>query len=267
MEENRGLNNQAERVVPNEMMPGFVAAESEIKEEKAEKPRTEEPTRPSEGLGTEMDDNNNKSCDKRKKCCIGHLVFDAIMAAAVIALFILHFCGNKQPSYPPASTAKAGNGDIIYVNIDTINEKYEMVSLLTDSIDAEKQRQTVIFQNRQKALENKLANYQRNLQTGQLTAQQAQYAEQGLQQENAQLQSDYAAALESLEARYAAALSQIADSLKSACARVNQRHNASFVMSYGGGGQIICADPTKDVTNEVLDDLNKPFKKKKKGGK
>lgn len=206
--------------------------------------------------------------DKKKKCNAGRLIFDILMAAAVITLFILHFCGGKDKT-PVAEVdpALAGNGDIVYVNIDSINNNYEMVSLLTDSIDAEKQKQTVLFQNRQKALENKLANYQRNMQSGQLTQQQAMYAEQNLQQESAQLQNDYQSALESLEARYTAALSQIADSLKAACTRVNKKHNASFVITYGAGSQLIIADPTKDITQEVLDDLNKPFGKKKKGGK
>ena len=162
--------------------------------------------------------------------------------------------------------SQAGTGEVLYVNIDTINSQYEMVSLLTDSIDAERQRQTVLFQNRQKALENKLANYQRNMQSGSLTPQQAQYAEQSLQQESAQLQNDYSVALESLESRYAAALSQISDSLTAAVKRANAYHNASFVVSYGAGGPVIVADPTKDITQEVLEDLNKPFKKKK-GGK
>ena len=102
------------------------------------------------------------------------------------------------------------------------------------------------------------------MQAGQLTAQQAQYAEQSLQQESTQLQNDYSVALESLEARYTAALNQIADSLRAAVVRANARHNASFVISYGAGGQVIVADPSKDITQEVLDDLNKPFKKKRK---
>lgn len=206
--------------------------------------------------------------EKKKKCHVGRLLFDILMAAAVITLFILHFCGGKgDVAAPVADPATAGNGDIMYVNIDSINSNYEMVDLLTDSIDAEKQRQTVLFQNRQKALEQKLANYQRNMQSGSLNQQQAMYAEQSLQEENIKLQNDYQTALESLEARYTAALSQIADSLKAACTRVNKKHNASFVITYGAGSQLIIADPTKDITQEVLDDLNKPFGKKKKGGK
>ncbi len=202
---------------------------------------------------------------KKCKCgCKAGIICHVVTLAAIVALFILHFTGGKKPNNAVAVNVTPGNGDIVYVNIDSINTGYEMVSLLTDSIEAEKQKQAVNFQNRQKKLETKFANYQHNVQTGQLTAQQAQYAEASLQQESQALQSDYAQAVESLEARYAAAMSQIADSLKAAALRVNAKYNASFVFSYGNGGQMICADPTKDITAEVLDELNKPFKKKKR---
>ncbi len=207
-----------------------------------------------------------KSCHTKKcKCgCKVGFICHVVTLSAVIVLFILHFTGGKKSNGAAAVNVTPGNGDIVYVNIDSINTGYEMVSLLTDSIEAEKQKQAVLFQNRQKALETKLANYQRNVQTGQLTAQQAQYAEASLQQESQALQNDYAQAVESLEARYTAAMSQIQDSLTAATLRVNAKYNASFVFSYGNGGQMICADPTKDITAEVLDELNKPFKKKKK---
>lgn len=207
-----------------------------------------------------------KTCSAKKcKCsCKVSIACHIVTLAAVIVLFILHFTGGKKPSSAAAVNVTPGNGDVVYVNIDSINTGYEMVSLLTDSIEAEKQKQAILFQNRQKALETKLANYQRNVQTGQLTARQAQYAEASLQQESQTLQNDYAQAVESLEARYTAAMSQIADSLKAAAQRVNAKYNASFVFSYSNGGQMICADPTKDITAEVLDELNKPFKKKKK---
>ena len=269
MEERREMNDPVESVVPDELMPGMVAAEDQKKPEaNATKDTVEQPAPDSEEKPFPGPNDGKSACDKKKKCChLGHLIFDLLLLAAVITLFILHFTGNKRMMSPVVTDpSQAGTGEVLYVNIDTINSQYEMVSLLTDSIDAERQRQTVLFQNRQKALENKLANYQRNMQSGSLTPQQAQYAEQSLQQESAQLQNDYSVALESLESRYAAALSQISDSLTAAVKRANAYHNASFVVSYGAGGPVIVADPTNDITQEVLEDLNKPFKKKK-GGK
>ncbi|MCR4681281.1 MAG: OmpH family outer membrane protein [Bacteroidales bacterium] len=266
MEENRKMDKPIENVVPDEMMPGFSAAESQKKAENEAKDTVEQLDSEPHMNGASEDGQNRNSCEKKKKCChIGHLIFDLLLLAAVIALFILHFTGNKERKVDTVATSdKAGNGSVVYVNIDTVNEQYEMVALLTDSIDAEKQRQTVLFQNRQKTLESKLANYQRNIQSGQLTAQQAQYAEASLQQESQKLQNDYQQAVESLEARYAAALEQIADSLRAATARVNARHNASYVFTYGAGSPMISADPTMDITKEVVEELNKPFKSKRK---
>ncbi len=270
MEEIRedNLSKPIENAVPDERMPGLTAEESK---EKSERQAQETPDQPGSGPTPQKEPETDRkggegACQTRgRRCHWAHLIFDLLLLAAVITLFVLHFTDRKPAkAAPPTVTEQVGDGSVVYVNLDTINDKYEMVSLLTDSIDAEKQRQTVQFQNRQKALENKLANYQRNMQSGQLTAQQAQYAEASLQQESQKLQSDYAQAVESLEARYTAALEQIADSLRAATLRVNAGVNASFVLTYGSGSPMICADPSRDITGQVLEELNKPFTKKNK---
>ena len=226
---------------------------------------------PASEVGAVKEETSEAACKPHchKGMCIARLLFDLLMLAAVITLFVLYAKGRPNAHKKSAtdnvaaSMATPGNGDILYVNIDSINANYEMVKILTDSIDAEKSKKEVVFQNRQKALETKLRNYQQNIQSGSLNAQQAQYAEASLQQESAQLQSDYEQALSSLEARYTAALSQIQDSLIAVTKRINEERNASFIMTYGGGSNLILADPTRDITSEVLDALNKPFKKKK----
>jgi Skp family chaperone for outer membrane proteins len=204
------------------------------------------------------------SCEK--KCCgMAHWIVEGVLAAAVIALFILHFAGGNKKATVVQKPVEKGNGETVFINIDSINANYELVSILTDSIDAEKQKQAVVFQNRQKALEQKAANFEKNYSSGSLTPQQAQYAQQSLQEESARLQNDYAQALESLELRYQAALQQINDSLLAAAKRVNTTYNASYIFAYqgGGGSQLLYGDPAHDITAEVLAELNKSFKKKK----
>jgi Skp family chaperone for outer membrane proteins len=44
---------------------------------------------------------------------------------------------------------------------------------------------------------------------------------------------------------------------------VNASYNASYIFTYQTGGQLLYADPAHDITQEVLDELNKSFKKKK----
>jgi len=199
------------------------------------------------------------------KCGTAHWIVEGVLAAAVIALFILHFAGGNKKSPVVQKPVEKGTGEVVFVNIDSINANYELVSILTDSIDAEKQKQAVVFQNRQKALEQKAANFEKNYNSGSLNQQQIQYAQQSLQEESARLQNDYAQALESLETRYQAALQQINDSLLAAANRVNAIYNASYIFAYqgGGGSQMLYGDPAHDITVEVLDELNKSFKKKK----
>lgn len=227
-------------------------------------PQTEEPKREETSTDNEPDRCRCEHDKCKCKCGAVHWVVDGVLAIAVIVLFVLHFTGNKEETLPPVVPNKPGTGEIVYVNMDSINKNYEMVKLLTDNLDAEKQKQTVIFQNRQKALETKYANFQQNMQSGQLNQKQAEYAQMSIQQESEQIQSDYQKVTEDLQTRYTAALQQVADSLAVASKRINAKRNASFIFSYQYAGQLLYVDPTKDVTREVLNELNKSFKKSKK---
>lgn len=203
----------------------------------------------------------------RKVCSnnVKHWIVEGVLLLAIVVLYILHFCcgGKQAKTVATPVLTDTGSGEFVYINIDTINAQYELVHILTDSIDVEKQKQAVVFQNRQKSLEQKAANFQRNYSSGSLTPQQAQYAQQSLEEESTRLQSDYAQALESLEIRYQTALQQIADSLNAAANRVNANRNASYIFTYQNGGALLYASPSQDITNDVLDELNKSFKKKK----
>jgi len=205
----------------------------------------------------------SKSCEKKCNCQMAHWIVEGLLAAAVIALFVLHFAGNKKQAPAVQKPVEVGTGEVVYINIDSVNEHYELIKILKDSLEAEQQKQEIVFNNRQKALETKAANFEKNYSSGSLTPQQAQYAQQSIQEESTRLQRDYSNYMEDFQARYAAALEQMADSLNAAAKRVNASYNASYIFTYQSGGQLLYADPAHDITVEVLDELNKSFKKKK----
>lgn len=216
------------------------------------------------GIGRDgnQDDGRKGKSSCRRKSELAHWIVEGVLTAAAIALFVLHFAAKDDPQTAmPAAAAEPGTGEIVFVNMDTIQEDYEMVSQLINGIDAEKQKQEAVFQERQKKLEGKLATFQQNYQSGQLTPKQVEYAQMTLQEESQKLQSDYERTLGDLEARYTAAVQQVADSLKSACRRVNARRNASFIFSYQTAGPLIYADPTKDMTQAVVQELNNSYQK------
>ena len=207
---------------------------------------------------------------KSTKCNGIRMLIDGLLFALIITLFILHFVGKSKNHSTPLSnrpvvyTHTEGTGEVVYINVDTINLHYELVSILTDDIAAEKSKQEVIFANRQKTLEAKAAQFQRNYESGTLSKIQIENAQAQLMKESEELQKEYERVAAGLQLRQVTALQQINDSLKSAVARVNAVRNASFIFSYQYAGELIYADPAKDITYEVLEELNKVYKKSAK---
>lgn len=205
---------------------------------------------------------NKKNRPKRIQAPICRIVLDLLMIIAIIVLFILYFFFPKEKTHQtPVYKGVPGTGEIVYINIDTINENYDLVDILTKDIETEQAKQEAIFANRQKALENKYNQFQKNYQANILTPAQIQNTQEQLTKENSILQQEYEQVSSDLQTRHLAALQQIADSLMNAAKRINAGRNASYIFTYQYGGQLIVADPSKDITKEVLDELNKPYKK------
>ena len=203
-----------------------------------------------------------KKC-KLTKCHIARLVLDAVMVIAIIVLFILHFCQPKADPYiPSVPEGQAGTGEILYVNIDSINQHYELIKILKDELEAEQIKQDAIFTNREKAFQTKLNNFQQNQQAGVLTAVQIQNSQAQLENEYQQIMTDKERVMNDLMAKQSAANDQMLDSMLTVIRRINSVRNASFVFTYGYGSQMVLGDPTKDITNDVLKELNKSFLKK-----
>ena len=128
MEEIRENENPEINAVPVEMMPPFVTPETTVKNEVQENVDVEVPEGEPDTYSSETVDSGNEE-KPVKEDHIGRFILDLLMIAAIIVLFVLHFCGGKKAEIPVVPEGTPGNGDIVYVNIDTINEQYKLVSL------------------------------------------------------------------------------------------------------------------------------------------
>ena len=205
--------------------------------------------------------------EKKSKRCplIGNSLLNCFLIAAVIVLYILHFTAPKPQVFTPKEiTGEPGSGEIVFVNLDTINENYELVSILTGDIQAEMAKQEAIFANKEKAFERKYNQFQENMNAGILTQVQMEHSQKQLMQEYQQLEADKERVFNNLQMRQTAALVQIYDSLQAAVRRVNTDRNASFVITYQNQSPfLLLTDPTKDITDYVLFELNRSYKYKK----
>lgn len=206
--------------------------------------------------------------EKKQKCNgkLFNIISISILAVAVIVLYILHFCAPKEEIFvPKETTATPGSGEIVFINLDTINENYQLVNILNSDIQAEYSKQEAIFSNKEASFQKKYAQFQENYQNGVLTQIQIENASQQLQAEYEQLEKNHEQVLSSLQERQSAAVMQIYDSIQKVVKMVNSQRNASFVLIYQSGSPfMVYADPTKDITEQTLFELNKKFKSEKK---
>lgn len=204
---------------------------------------------------------DSPSCKSHKCCCkCLHWVLTIVLILAVIALFILHFTRNNKAVVLPEG--QDHTGIILTVNNDSILEYFELVALLKADLEAESDKYTKEMQGKYAAFQTKVQNYQINVQNQVLTQTQMQNAERDLAREQQDLQD--------LESRYTTILankeasvqSEITDSIINATQRVNDRkYKADYVFATAKGSAIVCANPTFDITKEVIEELNSAYKK------
>lgn len=204
-------------------------------------------------------------CEKKKcNCKWCSIISFIVLFAAVIVLYILHFCcGGKTETFTPNPVnVEPGDGSVLFINLDSINAHYFFIEEKQKEFDAEMQKQDEIFKQKQANFQKRYEQFQKNYQAGILTDVQIQNAQVQLQAEYQKLEDDYNTVVNALTEKQVAVNREMLDSVQAVSARIVAKRNASFVMTYQKDlPLLIYADPTREITDEVLFELNKSQKK------
>ena len=244
--------NENEEMTTQEQVENTVACEREPVLREASAPVEEPKEEPAK-------------CEKKKcNCKWCSIIAFVVLFAAVIALYILHFCcGGKAETFTPTPVnAEPGDGSVLFINLDSVNANYFFIEEKQKEFDEEMQKQDAVFKQKQANFQKRYEQFQKNYQAGILTDVQIQNAQAQLQAEYQKLEDDYNAVVNALTDRQVAVNREMLDSVQAVSARIVARKNASFVMTYQKDMPLlIYADPTRDITEEVLFELNKSQKK------
>ncbi|WP_341228141.1 OmpH family outer membrane protein [uncultured Arcticibacterium sp.] len=157
------------------------------------------------------------------------------------------------------------SGRIVYVNTDTLLNNYELYKDVVNE-----------FQNKQFALENELkkksesfqnevALFQRRIQAGGMTQQQAETTQQQLQkkEQDILLYRDNAAG--GLAEDQAKQTDEILSNIQAYLEKFNADDRYDMVIGFSKGGGVLYAKNNLEITSEVLEGLNKEYADKKDG--
>lgn len=187
-----------------------------------------------------------------------------IRSAAVVALMslVVASCNKQAPKVEEKSastnTANAGM-KIAYIEVDSIMSQYKFCKEYSLILEKKSQNIQNTVNAKGRSLQAAAAKFQQDIQNNKYTQQQAEAVQAGLQKQNSDLQAlqqRLGAEFQTETEKFNKALR---DSIQHYLAVYNKDKKFSLILSKAGDN-ILYADKTYDITNEVIAGLNKAYK-------
>ena len=186
-----------------------------------------------------------------------------MMAAAAMALAA---CNNASPKMDeqPAATAAAGentNGvKIAYVEVDSLMTQYEFCKEFTLILQKKSTNARNTLNQKGQALQNAAANFQQKLQNNGFTSREQAESQQAAIQRQQQSLQELQARLENELANETNKYNEgLRDSLQHFLAAYNKDKKFDLILTKQGDN-ILYAAKRFDITNDVINGLNKRYK-------
>jgi outer membrane protein len=199
------------------------------------------------------------------------LILSIVAIIGFIVMIILKVTENKDTEEllpgQRMPVVSSGANSIVFVNSDLLLQQYELVNILTVQLDEERKRKDDDFTAKQKAYEDDAAYFQTQVQKQSISEESAKqiYEKLMLQQQDLyRLQDQYTAELSKKEFEMNLVL---LDSVKNYLSRLNKIYNYDYILSSNNTGNILLSKDTFDITNQVLEGLNKEYNEKMNPGK
>ena len=207
-------------------------------------------------------------------------ILNGILALAVLVLYYLHFSATTEAAinapietsittndttivYPIAHAKDIRPSQIVYINADTLLEKYEYLKVLKKETEAKHSKLEGDYTMKAKKFQEDYLAYQQKANQGAVTADQAKGIEEDLMKRKTELdlmEQQLNEILEEAQKKNSIAQRNVTDFLK----EYNKSTNYNYVLAYtSNGGSVLFAKDSLDITKEVIEGLNARYKAKK----
>ena len=194
------------------------------------------------------------------------VILYVVLFAAVAALFILHFTGNRKTS-AGSQVSNAGissaNG-IVYVNIDTIIFNFDMFADRRNDLLNKQKSAEAELNSKGTAYEKGVKDYQEKVTKGLVTRATAAQIEQGLMQQQQELVNLRDKLQTDLMEEEQVMNRQVLDYITKFLDEHKSDYNYQFILGKSFGSVVLYSDSTLDITKRVLEELNIKYQSEKK---
>ena len=195
------------------------------------------------------------------------LLLNIILTIAVAYLYYLHFSSKEEaakeeikPLSLPAASRQSGG--ILFLNSDTLLDQYNYFTEKRNQLDVRQEKIRSELSAEKERLDASIQLYQQ--QAVGMTDQERQKKEEELMMKQQSLMDRREKLLSQLDEEQAKSTEELFNRLTAYLKTYISDKNVNFVLGYQKGGGILFANDSLDITQQVVDGLNKAYAAEKK---
>lgn len=190
----------------------------------------------------------------------------AVLFLAVATLFFFHFNGERKnkSNDKPGISAESQSKGIAFINIDTVIFKFDMFFDRREELLEKQKKAETELNSKGNQYERSARDFQEKVSKGLVTRATAAEMEQSLLQQQQdlvnlrdQLQSDLIEEEQVMNR-------QILEYITSFLEENREDYNYQFILGKSFGGQVLYGDTAFDITDKVLEGINRKYKEENK---
>nr|WP_304608436.1 OmpH family outer membrane protein [Pontibacter anaerobius] len=184
------------------------------------------------------------------------------LAAASAMMVACNQNPNNGTTAASATETTAGTPEIVYVNSDSLLANYEYFKDVRSRLQTKAEQKEKDLRTQAESFQKEVQRFQQN--AGGMTQQQAQATEQRLMQKQQQLQALQQSSGNELMTEESEEMKKIYDRVEEYLKQLSEEKGYKMVLTYQrGNSAILYGDSTLDVTESVVEALNKTYESEK----
>lgn len=184
------------------------------------------------------------------------VVINVILVAAVAALFVVVYTGDKQEA-PAVAVESSEVMPIAYLNVDSLLVNYTFAQEASERLMKKQEDARLKLNTKARTLQNEMADFQRKLENNAfLSRERAEKEQQRLLKKQQELQELEAQLTEDIMLENQKLNMQLADTLTNFLEEYNADGRYHVILSNSAKDNVLMAADQYDITDEVIDALN-----------
>ena len=192
-----------------------------------------------------------------------NLIINIVLIAAVAALFVLHFTGRgnaSQTETAGSESVTATKGDIVYINLDTLINQYDMYNDLRSELQGKLSAIENDINKQGRALENDIKSFQEKMQKGLLTRSQAESMNNDLAQRDQDLRNLTQQKQMEMAEEESVMFNKVMDAITTYVAEYNKQKQYSLILTTTTATTtVLNGNAGLDITQDILSGLNAEY--------